>query len=191
MGSALTSVPIDTLRLAIGALLLGFGAQWLRKAILRAAGRKRPRDEHAAYERERAAASQAGASREGFDLYSFAIALKGVLLEGAEVALIVVTLGAERHRLALSALAAGAAVAAVVAAGLAVRAPLARVPENTMKFAVGVMLSAYGTFWAAEGAGLSWPAGDASLIGLVAVVLSGSLLAVAAVRRRADVAGAR
>ena len=191
VGSALTSVPIDTLRLAIGALLLAFGAQWLRKAILRAAGRKRPRDEHAAYERERAAASQAGASREGFDLYSFAIALKGVLLEGAEVALIVVTLGAERHRLALSALAAGAAVAAVVAAGLAVRAPLARVPENTMKFAVGVMLSAYGTFWVAEGAGLSWPAGDASLIGLVAVVLSGSLLAVAAVRRRADVAGAR
>ena len=100
------------------------------------------------------------------------------------------TLGAERHRLALSAVAAGAAVAAVLAAGLAARAPLARVPENTMKFAVGVMLSAYGTFWVAEGAGLSWPAGDASLIGLVAVVLSGSLLAVAAVRRRAGVARA-
>src|SRR5438128_1648620 len=140
---------------------------------------------------ERAVAAQAGALRGGFDLYSFAISLKGVLLEGAEVALIVMTLGAERHRLALSALAAAAAVVAVIAAGLAARAPLARVPENTMKFAVGVMLSAYGTFWAAEGAGLSWPAGDASLIGLVAVVLSGSLLAVAAVRRHAGVAGAR
>src|SRR5205823_10572698 len=165
VGRALTSVPIDTLRLAIGALLLAFGAQWLRKAILRAAGRKRPRDEHAAYERERAAASQAGASREGFDLYSFAIALKGVLLEGAEVALIVVTLGAERHRLALSAVAAGAAVAAGIAAGLAARAPLARVPGNTTKFAVGVMLSAYGTVWVGEGSGLSSAACDASVIG--------------------------
>jgi uncharacterized membrane protein len=190
VGSALKSVPIDTLRLVIGALLLAFGVQWLRKAILRAAGRKRLRDERAAYERERAAAAQAGAPREGFDLYSFAISLKGVLLEGLEVALIVVTLGAARHRLTLAAVAAAAAVAAVIAAGLAARAPLARVPENTMKFAVGVMLSAYGTFWVAEGAGLSWPAGDAALIGLVAVVLAGSLLAVAAVRRLGGVAEA-
>jgi len=190
VGGALKSVPIDTLRLVIGALLLAFGAQWLRKAILRAAGRKRLRDERAAYERERAAAAQAGAPREGFDLYSFAISLKGVLLEGFEVALIVVTLGAARHRLTLAVVAAAAAVAAVIAAGLAARAPLARVPENTMKFAVGVMLSAYGTFWLAEGAGLSWPAGDAALIGLIAVVLAGSLLAVAAVRRRSGVAGA-
>ena len=189
VGSALTSVPIETLRLAIGALLLAFGAQWLRKAILRTAGRRSHRDERAAYERERAAAAQAGAPQEGFDLYSFAISLKGVLLEGAEVALIVLTLGAERHRLALSAVAAGAAVVTVIAAGLAARAPLARVPENTMKFAVGVMLSAYGTFWAAEGAGLAWPAGDASLVGLVAVVLAGSLLAVAAIRRGTGVAG--
>ena len=190
VGGALKSVPIDTLRLVIGALLLAFGAQWLRKAILRAAGRKRLRDERAAYERERAAAAQAGAPREGFDLYSFAISLKGVLLEGLEVALIVVTLGAARHRLTLAVVAAAAAVAAVIAAGLAARAPLARVPENTMKFAVGVMLSAYGTFWLAEGAGLSRPAGDAALIGLIAVVLAGSLLAVAAVRRRSGVAGA-
>ena len=142
VGRALKSVPIDTLRLVIGALLLAFGAQWLRKAILRAAGRKRLRDERMAYERERAAAAQAGAPREGFDLYSFVISLKGVLLEGLEVALIVVTLGAARHRLTLAVVAAAAAVAAVIAAGLAARAPLARVPENTMKFAVGVMLSA-------------------------------------------------
>jgi uncharacterized membrane protein len=113
------------------------------------------------------------------------VAGKGVLLEGLEVALIVVTFGSNQHRLALAGAAAGVAVAAVVATGFAVRAPLARVPENTMKFAVGVMLSAYGIFFAAEGAGVDWPGGDAILLGLIPALLGVSLLAVASLRRAA------
>jgi uncharacterized membrane protein len=185
LGSALTTLPIDALRLTIGALLLLFGLQWLRKAVLRAAGLKALHDERSAYERERDAARAAGRAHHGWDVYSFAVAGKGVLLEGLEVALIVVTFGSNQHRLALAGAAAGVAVAAVVATGFAVRAPLARVPENTMKFAVGVMLSAYGIFFAAEGAGVDWPGGDASLLGLIPALLCVSLLAVASLRRAA------
>jgi uncharacterized membrane protein len=185
LGSALKTLPIDALRLTIGVLLLLFGLQWLRKAILRAAGRKALHDERSAYEQERAAAHAAGRALPGWDTYSFAIAGKGVLLEGLEVALIVVTFGSEKHRIALAGAAAGLAVAAVVAAGFAVRAPLARVPENTMKFAVGVLLCAYGIFFAAEGAGVSWPGGDAILLAIIPALLGASLLAVALVRGRA------
>ncbi|HWD11305.1 MAG TPA: hypothetical protein VG366_05640 [Solirubrobacteraceae bacterium] len=185
LGSALTTLPIDALRLTIGALLLAFGLQWLRKAILRAAGLKALHDERSAYEREREAARAAGRPEPGWDAYSFTIAGKGVLLEGLEVALIVVTFGSNQHRLALAAAAAGAAVVAVVAAGFAVRAPLARVPENTMKFAVGVMLCAYGIFFAAEGAGVNWPGGDAILLGIIPALLGLSLLGVASLRSSA------
>jgi uncharacterized membrane protein len=185
LGTALASLPIDALRLVIGALLLIFGLQWLRKAVLRAAGLKALHDERGAYEHERSAARAAGRGGDGLDAYSFAVAFKGVLLEGLEVALIVVTFGANQHHTALAAAAAGIAVAAVVAAGFAVRAPLARVPENTMKFAVGVMLSSYGIFWGAEGAGLHWPGGDAMLFAIVPVLLGASLLAVASLRRPA------
>jgi uncharacterized membrane protein len=113
------------------------------------------------------------------------VSLKGVLLEGLEVALIVVTFGADHRRTGLAAAAAGVAALVVVLAGLALRRPLERVPENTMKYAVGVMLSAYGVFWAAEGAGLSWPGGEAMLPALVAAVLLCSLAAVALLRRPA------
>jgi len=184
LGSALKALPIDALRLTIGLLLLLFGLQWLRKAVLRAAGRKALHDEHSAYEQEREAARAAGRAGPGWDAYSFAIAGKGVLLEGLEVALIVVTFGSDQHRLALAGAAAGVAVAAVVAAGFAVRAPLARVPENTMKFAVGVMLCAYGVFFAAEGAGVSWPGGDAILLGIIPALLGAALVAVAMLRAR-------
>jgi uncharacterized membrane protein len=185
LGSALTSLPIDALRLTIGTLLLLFGLQWLRKAVLRAAGLKALHDERGAYQRELDAARAAGRAHPGWDVYSFAVAGKGVLLEGLEVALIVVTFGSNQHRLALAGAAAGVAIAAVIATGFAVRAPLARVPENTMKFAVGVMLSAYGIFFAAEGAGLRWPGGDAILLGLIPALLGVSLLAVASLRRAA------
>ncbi len=104
-----------------------------------------------------------------WDGYSFAVAAKGVLLEGFEVALIVVTFGASRGQVGLAAAAAAAAIAVVIAAGFAIRAPLARVPENTMKFAVGVMLCSFGVFWCAEGAGLKWPGGDAILLVLIGV----------------------
>jgi uncharacterized membrane protein len=180
LGPALTALPIDVLRVTIGGLLLIFGLQWLRKAILRAAGLKAKRDERETYALESAAAQAAGAWRAGFDGYSFAISFKGVLLEGLEVAFIVLTFGANQHRVALAAAAAGLAVLLVVLVGVAVRAPLAKVPENTMKFIVGVMLSSFGMFWGAEGAGASWPGGEAALLAIVPGVL---LLALTMARR--------
>jgi uncharacterized membrane protein len=184
LGAALTSLPIDPLRIAVGVLLLLFGLQWLRKAVLRAAGLKALHDEQAAYLQQTSSARAAAVGLVGgLDAYAFAVSFKGVLLEGVEVALIVVTLGANQHHLALAASAAALAVAVVIAAGFAVRAPLARVPENTLKYAVGVMLSSFGVFWLAEGAGLSWPGGDASLPAIVAVLLGCSLLAVLTLQR--------
>jgi uncharacterized membrane protein len=171
LGSALTALPIDALRVAIGGLLLIFGLQWLRKAILRAAGLKAKHDERETYRLEAAAAQAAGERPVGFDGYSFAISFKGVLLEGLEVAFIVLTFGANQHRVGLAAAAAGLAVLLVVLAGVALRAPLARVPENAMKFAVGVTLSSFGMFWGAEGAGASWPGGEAALLAIVPGVL--------------------
>jgi uncharacterized membrane protein len=176
LGPALTSLPIDVLRVLIGGLLLVFGLQWLRKAILRAAGLKAKHDELAIFAEEAETARAAGGSGPGFDGYAFAISFKGVLLEGLEVAFIVLTFGANQHRVPLAAAAAGAAVLLVVAAGVAARAPLARVPENTMKFAVGVMLSSFGMFWGTEGTGASWPGGDAALL----VIIPGVLVAAVA-----------
>jgi uncharacterized membrane protein len=182
LGPALTSLPIDLLRVAVGGLLLIFGLQWLRKAILRAAGLKARHDEAAAFEQEAQAARSAGRPP-GFDAYSFTVAFKGVLLEGLEVAFIVLTFGANQHRIALAALAAAAAIVCVAAVGVAVRAPLARVPENAMKFSVGVMLTSFGTFWGAEGAGASWPGGDAALLVIIPVLLALSISFVAVIRR--------
>ena len=171
LGPAITSLPIDVLRVLIGGLLLIFGLQWLRKAILRSAGLKAKHDEAQIYEAQATAARAAGARHDGFDGYAFTIAFKGVLLEGLEVAFIVLTFGANQHRVALAAAAAGLAVLVVVTAGAAARAPLAKVPENTLKFAVGVMLSSFGMFWGAEGAGASWPGGDAALLAIIPGVL--------------------
>src|SRR5436309_4677989 len=185
LGPALTALPIDVLRLIVGALLLIFGLQWLRKAILRAAGLKSRHDERQAYAHELAQARRAGATDAGFDPYSFTIAFKGVLLEGLEVVFIVLTFGANQHNVPLAAAAAGVALLVVVAAGFAVHAPLSRVPENTMKFAVGVMLTSFGTFWGAEGAGAHWPAGDAALLAIIPSVLVLSLSLVAVLRRAA------
>ncbi len=176
LGPRLTSLPIDTLRLVVGGLLLVFGLQWLRKAILRAAGLKSQHDEDETYREEAAAASAAGAPAEGIDPYSFTIAFKGVLLEGLEVVFIALTFGANQHRLGLAAAAATAAVLLVTAVGVIVRRPLARVPENAMKFGVGVMLTSFGIFWGAEGAGAEWPGGDAALPVVIAAVLAVSLV---------------
>jgi uncharacterized membrane protein len=171
-GPALTSLPIDLLRVLVGGLLLIFGLQWLRKAILRSGGAKAKHDELEIFDEEREAARAAGAQHPGFDGYAFTIAFKGVLLEGLEVAFIVLTFGANQHRVVLAAAAAALAVLLVATAGAAARAPLARVPENTMKFAVGVMLSSYGMFWGAEGAGASWPGGDAALLAIIPAMLA-------------------
>ncbi|HEY1833614.1 MAG TPA: hypothetical protein VGG08_04195 [Solirubrobacteraceae bacterium] len=190
-GAALTHFPVDTLRVVIGGLLLVFGLQWLRKAILRAAGMKALRDESAAFASESAAALSADTRSVagGIDAYAFIVSFKGVLLEGLEVAVIVLTFGANQHRVPLAAAAALAAILLVALAGVAARAPLARVPENTMKFAVGVMLTSFGTFWGAEGAGASWPGEDVALLGLVPGVLLAAV-AMTVWLRRAGAAGA-
>jgi uncharacterized membrane protein len=190
LGPALTSLPIDVLRVLVGGLLLIFGLQWLRKAILRAAGVKSKHDELQIFDEEAKAARAASGRRAGLDGYAFTVAFKGVLLEGLEVAFIVLTFGANQHHVALAAAAAGLAVLLVVAAGAAARAPLARVPENTMKFAVGVMLTSFGTFWGTEGAGAGWPGGDAALLAIIPGVLLTSLAMAWTVRRAVDAAGA-
>jgi uncharacterized membrane protein len=179
LGPALTALPIDVLRLIVGGLLLLFGLQWLRKAILRGAGLERLHDESEIFAEQAAAARAEGPPHAGFDGYSFAIAFKGVLLEGLEVVFIVLTFGANQHRIDLAVLAATGAVAVVLVLALAVRAPLQRVPENTMKLAVGVMLSSFGMFWGAQGAGASWPGDDAALL---AIVPGLALVSVAMVR---------
>jgi uncharacterized membrane protein len=176
LGPALTSIPIDSLRIVVGTLLVLFGLQWLYKAILRAAGLKARRNEATAYSREVDEAERAERPPAGRpDWYSFTLSFKGVLLEGLEVVFIVLTFGAGTHRLGLAAAAATAAVVLVVAVGFAARGPLARVPENALKFAVGVLLTSFGIFWAGEGVGVHWPGGDASLPGLIAFLLAGSV----------------
>jgi uncharacterized membrane protein len=171
LGPALTVIPIDALRLVVGALLLVFGLQWLRKAILRASGLKALHDEDAIFARELADAGTVGRSlRAGVDAYGFTLAFKGVLLEGLEVAFIVLTFGSTQGSIPLAAGGAAAALLLVAGVGVAVRAPLARVPENAMKFAVGLMLTTFGIFWSAEGAGAHWPGDDASLPGVLAFV---------------------
>jgi len=172
LGPALTLLPLGALRLVVGALLAAFGLQWLRKAILRFSGFRDLHDEASAYAREVAAARAAAAGSRGavHDWYAFTLSFKGVLLEGLEVVFIAITFGASQRDLGAAALAAAAAVVVVAVTGIAVRAPLARVPENAMKFAVGIMLTAFGTFWGAEGAGVRWPGGDAALLALVPVI---------------------
>jgi uncharacterized membrane protein len=185
LGPALTVIPIETLRLVVGTLLLVFGLQWLRKAILRASGWRALRDEDAVFEREAAEARTAmDEERAGLDWYAFTISFKGVLLEGLEVAFIVLTFGSTQGSIPLAAAGAVAAAILVLIAGVVVRGPLSRVPENTLAFAVGVMLTTFGIFWGAEGAGVEWPGGDASLPGVLGFVLLLSLGFVTALRRQ-------
>jgi MYXO-CTERM domain-containing protein len=188
LGPALVVIPIEVLRLVVGALLLVFGLQWLRKAILRASGWRALRDEDSVFARETAAAATAAREeRAGLDWYGFTISFKGVLLEGLEVAFIVLTFGSTQGSIPLAAAGAGAAVVLVIAVGVIVRGPLSRVPENTLAFTVGVLLTTFGTFWGAEGAGVDWPGGDASLPGVLAFVALMSLGFVTALRRRRPV----
>src|SRR5665213_813587 len=182
LGPALTSIPINALRLVIGGLLLIFGLQWLRKAVLRASGFKPLHDEVAIFTKATAKARKAGvAEPEGIidDWYSFTIAFKGVLLEGLEIAFIVVTFGANQGSIPLAISGAVAAILVVVIAGIKVHRPLARVPENTLKFIVGIMLTSFGIFWGAEGAGIHWPGSDAALLGVIALITITALTQVA------------
>jgi uncharacterized membrane protein len=184
LGPALQVIPLSALRLAVGALLLVFGLQWLRKAILRASGFKALHDEDAIFARELAEAETAArVERAGVDWYGFVLSFKGVLLEGLEVIFIVLTFGSAQGSIPLAAAGAGGALVLVAGVGIAVRAPLARVPENAMKFAVGVMLTTFGIFWSAEGAGAHWPGSDAALLGVLAFVILLSLGLVRLLRR--------
>jgi uncharacterized membrane protein len=172
LGPALRLIPLSGLRLVVGALLLVFGLQWLRKAILRGSGHKALHDETKLYAEGVAAARVA--QREGRfvvdDWYAFALSFKGVLLEGLEVAFIVVTFGENARNVPLAVLGAVLAVLVVAGVGVAVRAPLARVPENAMKFVVGVLLTAFGLFWSVEGTGATWPGSDAALLVLAPAI---------------------
>jgi uncharacterized membrane protein len=182
LGPALAHLPIDSLRLVVGTVLLVFGLQWLRKAVLRASGLKALHDEEAIYEAEVALLRERG-ERPGHDWYSFTVAFKGVFLEGLEVAFIVVTFGGTQRNVGLAAVGAGAALVVVLIAGVFVHAPLTRVPENTLKFGVGVMLTSFGIFWSSEGAGIKWPGSDVSLLGLIAFVVLASFALVGVARR--------
>jgi uncharacterized membrane protein len=185
LGPAVSEVPLRGLRVVVGALLLIFGLQWIRKAVLRASGHKALHDEEVLYARHLAEATGLQARRAAFvpDWYGFTLSYKGVLLEGLEVVFIVLTFGSNDHNIGLAAIAAGAAVVLVAVAGLAVRAPLARVPENTMKFVVGVMLTSFGLFWGAEGAGARWPGSDAALLVIIPAIGLYALALVALLRR--------
>jgi uncharacterized membrane protein len=177
-------VPIGVLRVVIGGLLLIFGLQWITKAILRAGGAKAMHDETAIYAREVAALqTETPVPAKGVDWVGFTVAFKGVLLEGLEVAFIVVTFGASAGMLGPAALGAAIAAVGVLAVAAVVHRPMARVPENTLKFAVGVMLVTFGTFWAGEGVGIDWPGEDVALLALLAVYLGASLVAVSLVSR--------
>ena len=184
LGPALTKIPIDALRLVVGGLLLVFGLQWLRKAILRASGYKAFHDEDAIFARELAEAEGAAhVERAGVDWYGFTLSFKGVLLEGLEVVFIVLTFGSAQGSIPLAAAGAAAALILVAGVGVAVRAPLARVPENATKFAVGVMLTTFGIFWSVEGAGADWPGSDAAILGVLAWVLLSAFVLVRLLRR--------
>jgi uncharacterized membrane protein len=184
LGPSLTTLPIGVLRLVVGGLLLVFGLQWLRKAILRASGLKPLHDEDAIFAAETAALRASGVERRGIDPFGFTVSFKGVLLEGLEVAFIVVTFGSNQHNVPLAVIASVAAVLIVVVAGAVAHAPLSRVPENTLKYAVGVMLTSFGIFWGAEGAGADWPGSDAAIPVVIALVLVSSLALVAMLRRK-------
>jgi uncharacterized membrane protein len=182
LGPALQDVPINLLQLAIGILLLLFGMRWLRKAILRAAGILALHDEEKAFAMATAELTRTGAGPR-VDWPAGIASFKAVLVEGLEVVFIVIAVSAAHGGLLPAIVSALAACALVVAAGLIVYRPLARVPENILKFAVGVMLSAFGLFWTGEGLGVPWPGADLAIVGFVVVFLAVGLASVSLVQR--------
>jgi len=178
LGPSIEKLPKSTLRLLVGGLLLTFGLQWLRKAILRASGFKALHDEEKIY-REEVEAARKVAKVSHFvvsDWYAFTLSFKGVLLEGLEVVFIVVTFGiiqkgSNSQAFSLAIWAAAIAVVLVTIAGFAIHKPLSKVPENTMKFIVGTLLTSFGIFWGAEGAGAEWPGKDLSLLAIIPFVI--------------------
>ena len=184
LGPALTRIPLESVQLFVGALLLLFGMRWLRKAILRAASIIALHDEAEAFAKETANLRRHGATQGGWDKVAFTASFKITMLEGIEVVFIVVAIGAGGANLLFPAsLGALAALVLVVALGVAVHRPLATIPENTFKFMVGVLLSAFGTFWVGEGLGINWPGEDWSILALIAAFLVIAWIAVTLCRR--------
>ena len=192
-GPAILLVPVNYLRVVVGVLLLVFGLQWLRKAILRASGYKALHDEDKIFKDELSAAKHAAAKKitlamlRDLDAYSVALSYKTVLLEGLEVVFIVLTFGAVQGAIGTAMIAAAVALVMVLAAAVALRAPLSRVPENTLKFVVGVLATVFGLFWAGEGAGGGWPFADAALLPLLALVVLTAVACVAWLKARIKV----
>lgn len=187
LGPMLGAIPLHLLQVLIGTLLLLFGMRWLRKAILRAAGRIALHDEEKAFAEE-TGILEGEARRDGrhADWIAGLAAFKAVVLEGVEVVFIVIAVGAGRDLLIPASIGAVAACILVLAVGTLVHRPLSRVPENTLKFGVGVMLSSFGVFWTGEGLGVAWPGGDAAILAFVVLFLGSALLLVASSRRRSQ-----
>ena len=184
LGPLLDRVPLHLLQLVIGVLLLLFGMRWLRKAILRSAGVIPLRDEAAAFAAETAELrEQARRNEARLDWIASLTTFKAVLLEGLEVVFIVIALGAGRGMLVAASAGAVAACLAVALVGLIVHRPLSRVPENSLKFVVGIMLSAFGVFWTGEGLGVAWPGADLAIVAFAAMFLAVGGAAVALARR--------
>lgn len=183
-GTAIAAVPIQYLQVVVGTLLVLFGIRWLRKAMLRYAGAIELRDEAANFIQQRETlGAGAATANPGWDAVAFLASFKAVLLEGTEVVIIVIGLGATGDRLLPASLGAVVACVLVVLAGVLLRRPLARVPENTLKFVVGVMVSAFGLFWFGEGIGIHWLFGDFAIVGLMGILLAASAVGVAIARR--------
>jgi uncharacterized membrane protein len=178
-------VPIDALRVVVGALLLVLGLSWLRKAILRASGLKAKHDEDAIYEETAASLRTAGGVRGRRDNVGFLVAFKGVFLEGMEVVLIVISLGASQHKLGDASAAAAAAIVVIAAVGLVVSRQLSEVPENTVKTVVGIMLTSFGLFWLGEGAGVHWPGRDLAIPVLIGVFAAVTAVTIALFKSKA------
>ena len=186
LGPALTRIPLDLVRVGIGLLILLFGMRWLRKAVLRSAGVIPLHDEEAAYARETAALRGLGRVGRGWDRIAVRTAFNITMIEGIEVVFIVVAMGAAGGGLLAPAiLGAAAALLLVTVLGLVLHRPVSMIPENALKFTVGVLLCAFGTFWVGEGIGLAWPGEDWSLLGLLAGFLAAAAIAVALCRARA------
>ncbi len=192
LGPALTRIPLTVVQMVVGTLLLLFGLRWLRKAILRAAGVLALHDEAKAFEEEAASLRRQGsAARQTIDKLAFSTAFKIVMLEGIEVVFIVIAIGAGGQTLVPAWVGAALALLVVVVLGLWLHRPLANVPENALKFGVGVLLSAFGTFWVGEGIGLAWPGADWALLALSTAFLLVALGLVQACKRLRQAAPGR
>jgi uncharacterized membrane protein len=175
-----TRVPEAGLKLLVGTLLLLFGLRWLHKAVLRSAGVVAMHDEERAYKQT---VGELQGEPPGNDWVGFVLALKGVFLEGLEVVFIVIAVGGTGHNMPVAVVGGLVSLVVVAVAGVIVRKPLARVPENTLKYAVGIILTSLGTFWAAEGMGGKWPLDFVSIAGLIVIYFAASRFAVTLIRR--------